>query len=853
MIFSGFHVMFSIMKFPQALGERLTERSKTALEQAETISRGLVAREITVNHLISALFQTKGCLAFNLLNIHRIAQSDIGEKAEGPKAGTFKKRNSETKISRDLEEVLKNAMSQAAKFNYRYIGTEHLLWALLDNLRLGVAPDKRASIDNIETHLKELFTIGARVNHQGAVLQQIVSPNLNGAGILDTLLRSAYENFRRFGMKSNDVNRVQGQFLKNIMDIEKNDASENRPEPIERAKFNDNHFAYEEHPETQKSALATYSVDLVKLAKKGKLDPIIGRSKEIDRLMTVLCRRTKNNPMLIGEPGVGKTAIVAGLAQKIAKQGEISPLLAKKHIYQLDLGLIVAGTMFRGEFEARFKEILREVEQKEAIIFIDEIHTIVGAGSAQGSLDAANILKPLLSQNNFQVIGATTTSEWRRHIEKDAALERRFQTITIEEPSLEETKNILLGLKPYFESHHKINITRESVETILTFADQYVTGRFFPDKAIDILDEACAYKKSEARNPKSETNSKFKISNTKQYLIAEDIAKTVSLMTHVPVEKLKESEAKKFLNLEHVLAKKIIGQSEAIKTVASTLKRARAGFAEPLRPLGSFLFLGPTGVGKTELAKVLAREVFAGKNSLIKIDMSEFSESHSIAKLIGSPPGYVGFEEGGWLTEKVRTNPYSVILFDEIEKAHSQLANILLQILEDGILTDSHGRKINFRNTVIILTSNIGTQDFTKQAQRLGFVEGKRRTLDEKFSEIRESCLKELRRRLRPELLARIDSTIVFKALGAGEIRKITKLVLSELEERMAQKSVHIKMPKEVAEFIAEKASGAETGARRVRSLVTHYLENTLAETAIKNPKKTKYTVTVKNGKIYIG
>lgn len=832
------------MKLPQALENRLTERSMAALEQAEAIGQGLAAREITINHLISALFQTKGSLAFNLLNIHRIAQSDIGEKTEGDTKKTEAQSangGGETKISRDLEEVLKNAMSQAAKFNYRYIGTEHMLWALLENLRLRVAPDKRTSLDNIETHLKELFAISTRVNYQGADLRQVVSPDLNGGGILDTLLKSAYENFRRFGMKSSDF-RVRGQFLKSVLDMEKEIQSENRQEnPIpEMPKFKDERFAYEEFPENQKSALATYSVDLVKLAKRGKLDPVIGRSKEIDRLMTVLCRRTKNNPMLIGEPGVGKTAIVAGLAQKIAKQGEISPLLAKKHIYQLDLGLIVAGTMFRGEFEARFKEILREAEQKEAIIFIDEIHTIIGAGSAQGSLDAANILKPMLSQNNFQVIGATTFSEWRKHIEKDAALERRFQTIIIEEPSIEETEKILLGLKPYFESHHKIGITREAIETAMALAGQYVTGRFFPDKAIDVLDEACAYKKSQKSNIKS------------QILTAEDIAKTVALMTYIPVEKLKESEAKKFLDLEKILAKKIIGQDEAIKTVASTLRRAKAGFAEPGRPLGSFLFLGPTGVGKTELAKVLAREVFMGKNSLIKIDMSEFSESHSIAKLIGSPPGYVGFEEGGWLTEKVRTNPYSVILFDEIEKAHPQLANILLQILEDGILTDSHGRKINFKNAVIVLTSNIGTLDFTKQAQRFGFVESKKRTLDEKFSEIRESCLKELRRRLRPELLARIDSIVVFNALGPKEIKKITVLALSELRERMARKNVSVVTQKSMAEFIAKKAGSAQIGARRVRHLVTTFLENALAETAIKNPKKTKYIVTVKNGKIYV-
>ena len=621
----------------------------------------------------------------------------------------------------------------------------------------------------------------------------------------------------------------------------------------------------------------SFTTDLTELAKLGKIDPVIGRDKEVDRVIQILGRRTKNNPVLVGEPGVGKTAIVEGLARRI-QQGKVPSQFLNKKLIMLDLALLIAGTMYRGQFEERIKKVLDEIINRgDTLLFIDEIHTIIGAGSAEGSLDVANILKPALSKGKLRLIGATTFNEYRKFIEKDSALERRLQKITVNEPSEEETFQIIKGIKPAFEAHHGVKISDEAITAAVDLSVRYINDRFLPDKAIDLVDEAASAwqlghpdlgtselvlikkelekirkdkeKEVEAENfakaaslrtleikleDKLKEIEKEKTANRDE-IGREDIAKALSAWTNIPVEALKVEDKLKYANLATNMTKKIVGQSEAVEMVASAIKRSKTGLSEPNRPIGSFLFLGPTGVGKTELARILAEDLFGSKTHLIKIDMSEFMEHHNVSRLVGAPPGYVGFEDAGKLTEEVRQKPYSIILFDEIEKADAQVFNLLLQILEDGELTDAKGRKINFRNTIIILTSNIGMQEMNQQAA-IGFkADLKQKDRDAEYEHIKSDVLKKVKDGFRPEFINRLDKIVVFKPLAETEILKITELKLKELALRLAKQDFEIKFSDQLVKFVANHGYEPTYGARPIRRAITDLIEAPLAEYILDN------------------
>ncbi|MBE3126757.1 MAG: ATP-dependent Clp protease ATP-binding subunit [Candidatus Atribacteria bacterium] len=625
---------------------------------------------------------------------------------------------------------------------------------------------------------------------------------------------------------------------------------------------------------TKTPALDEFGRDLIKLAQEDKLDPVIGRSTEIQRVIQILSRRKKNNPCIIGEAGVGKTAIVEGLAQKITNN-DVPEILKEKRIICLDLALIVAGTKYRGEFEKRLKKIVKEVqESNDVILFIDEIHTLVGAGAAEGAIDASNILKPALARGELQVIGATTANEYRKYIEKDAALERRFQPIYISEPSIEETVMILQGLKDKYEAHHKIKITDQALEAAAHLSARYVSGRFLPDKAIDLVDEAASRiklqntisppdmkeveiklnrirkekesavklqefekaaqlrdkeKKSEAELQKIKEKWETRRMVSKVEVTEEDIAEIVSSWTGIPIFSLKEGEAQKLLRMEEELHKRIIGQDEAIISISKAIRRARAGMKSPKRPIGSFIFLGPTGVGKTELARTLAEFLFGDENALISLDMSEYMEKFAVSRLIGAPPGYVGYEEGGQLTEKVRRKPYSVILLDEIEKAHPDVFNILLQIFEDGRLTDSQGRVVDFKNTVIIMTSNVGATLIKKEAT-LGF-RGTNEPEEISYKEIKNRVMGELNKTFRPEFLNRIDEVIVFKSLTKEEIKKIASLIINnEVKKLLEERKIGLETTEEIKELLTKEGYDSNFGARPLRRTIERLIENPISE-----------------------
>ena len=625
---------------------------------------------------------------------------------------------------------------------------------------------------------------------------------------------------------------------------------------------------------TKTPALDEFGRDLIKLAQEDKLDPVIGRSTEIQRVIQILSRRKKNNPCIIGEAGVGKTAIVEGLAQKITNN-DVPEILKEKRIICLDLALIVAGTKYRGEFEKRLKKIVKEVqESNDVILFIDEIHTLVGAGAAEGAIDASNILKPALARGELQVIGATTADEYRKYIEKDAALERRFQPIYISEPSIEETVMILQGLKDKYEAHHKIKITDQALEAAAHLSARYVSGRFLPDKAIDLVDEAASRiklqntifppdlkevemklnkirkekesavklqefekaaqlrekeKKLEAELQKMKEKWETRRMVSKVEVTEEDIAEIVSSWTGIPIFSLKEGEAQKLLRMEEELHKRIIGQDEPIISISKAIRRARAGMKSPKRPIGSFIFLGPTGVGKTELARALAEFLFGDENALISLDMSEYMEKFAVSRLIGAPPGYVGYEEGGQLTEKVRRKPYSVILLDEIEKAHPDVFNILLQIFEDGRLTDSQGRVVDFKNTVIIMTSNVGATLIKKEAT-LGF-RGTNEPEEISYKEIKNRVMGELNKTFRPEFLNRIDEVIVFKSLIKEEIKKIASLIINnEVKKLLEERKIGLETTEEIKELLTKEGYDSNFGARPLRRTIERLIENPISE-----------------------
>lgn len=635
-------------------------------------------------------------------------------------------------------------------------------------------------------------------------------------------------------------------------------------------------------------ALDQYSRDLTQMAAEGKLDPVVGREKEISRLIQILSRRTKNNPCLVGEPGVGKTAIAEGLAQRILA-GSVPETIKDKRLVVLDLSGMVAGSKYRGEFEERIRKVVDEVRENQGILlFIDELHTIIGAGGAEGALDASNILKPSLSRGELQIIGATTLEEYRKYIEKDAALERRFQPVTVEEPSEEEAYEILKGLRPYYERHHKVEISDEALEAAVKMSVRYINDRFLPDKAIDLIDEAASkvqlsgyqasseiedlsreiqeilqekeraiktgylslakecqekQKEAEARLEQLQVKEEKKNQRKSGKVDEKAVASIVSDWTKIPVQRLTEGETRRLAQLEKELHKRVIGQEEAVRAVSQAVKRGRVGLKDPNRPIGSFLFLGPTGVGKTELSKALAQAVFGSEQAMIRVDMSEYMEKHSVSKLIGSPPGYVGYDEGGQLSEKVRRNPYSVILFDEIEKAHPDVFNILLQVLDDGHITDAHGRKVDFKQTIIIMTSNVGAQAII-EPKKLGFMSQDNEKQD--YERMKSGVMEEVRRLFKPEFLNRIDEIMVFHPLKKPEIRKIVNILLKNLEKRCAeQMGIQLKITDSVRDYLAESGFDSKYGARPLRRAIQNKLEDPMANEILEGRIRTGDTVKV--------
>ena len=708
--------------------------------------------------------------------------------------------------------VIEKSNAIRARLGNSYIGTEHLLLALLDD------EDSYAV-----SFLEEL----------GADIEKLTKTILNGIA---------------------SDSRTEGGFASGIPNI------------------------FGENPRGGKKGgtktLEQFGRDLTKLAKDGKIDPVIGREKEIERVIQILSRRTKNNPCLIGEPGVGKTAVAEGLALKIVK-GEVPEILRDKKIFSLDLTGMIAGTKYRGDFEERIKNAIDEVKNSnDIILFIDELHTIVGAGSAEGSADAANILKPSLARGDFQVIGATTLNEYRKYIEKDAALERRFQPVTVGEPTQEESIDILKGLRDKYEAHHKVKITDEAIKTAVELSSRYINDRYLPDKAIDLVDEAasrvrlnaytapeslknieneikvqeselesavntqeferCAeirdkIKKLKAEQENAKKEWKEKTQGISGEVTAEDIAKIVSMWTGVPVVQLTEEESERLLKLESILHERVIGQQEAVTSVAKAIRRGRVGLKDPKRPIGSFIFLGPTGVGKTELTKALAQTMFGTEDAMIRLDMSEYMEKHTVAKLIGSPPGYVGYDEGGQLTEKIRRKPYSVVLFDEIEKAHPDVFNMLLQILEDGRLTDSQGRTVDFKNTIIIMTSNAGASLITGNSKKmLGFANSD--TEKSSSDNIKEIVLDELKKVFKPEFLNRVDDIIVFNKLTHDEIKQIASNMLNTLKERIAGMEVEIEFTETAVDKLADEGFDDTYGARPLRRTIRSKIEDAVSE-----------------------
>ena len=637
------------------------------------------------------------------------------------------------------------------------------------------------------------------------------------------------------------------------------------------------------NPNSQTPTLDEYGRDLTKVAAEDKLDPVIGREKEIERVIQILSRRTKNNPVLIGEPGVGKTAIVEGLAQRI-QEGKVPEVLEGKRVITLDMASVVAGSKYRGEFEERFRKITNEIrESGNVILFIDELHTVIGAGAAEGAIDAANILKPALARGELQCVGATTLNEYRKYIEKDAALERRFQPITVGEPTVEETVEILKGLRDRYEAHHKVEITDASIEAAARLSDRYISDRFLPDKAIDLVDEAASRVRLSSTtapsNLKTLEKELEKIQHEKQAAVTEqdfekaaqlrdeerkvkeelqsmkeewdkekgvakttvteeDIAEVVSSWTGVPVSRLAQEESERLLKLEEILHERVIGQDDAVVAVSKAVRRARAGLKDPKRPIGSFIFLGPTGVGKTELARALAEALFGDEEAMIRLDMSEYMERHTVSKLIGAPPGYVGYEEAGQLTEKVRRRPYSVVLFDEVEKAHPEVFNILLQVLEDGRLTDAQGRTVDFRNTVLIMTSNVGAS--TLRGKRLGFGGGSEQDV---YKEMKENIMSELKRTFRPEFLNRIDDTIVFHALSKENLRRIVDLMLQEVNDRLKDHDLRVEVSEEAKDVLAEEGFSEEYGARPLRRAILSAIEDAISEGLLEGKFKAGDTI----------
>jgi ATP-dependent Clp protease ATP-binding subunit ClpC len=814
--------------------QKLTIHARHSLEAARDIARSTRHTTIEPEHLLLAIFLEDTSLGSILLE-------NIGFEEESLTKLCLKKKSPGKALpvtqiiplSTQLKSILRRAYFIASQFHYPYVGTEHLAYALFES--------------ECETLKNILLTL--KINNDKA----------------QTTLQS-HMSFDHFPQ------------LSKMLDVPENLLTKSKP-----AKNNTTPF------------LDQYAIDMAKSAAYNT-ETLIGRDKELDRMIQILTRKQKNNPLLIGEPGVGKTALVAALAQMIAR-GDVPHTLLGKRILALDLTLVVAGTNFRGEFEARLKEIIQEATRnREIILFIDEIHTIVGAGNTSGGLDAANILKPALSQGVIQCIGATTFAEYKRHIEKDSALDRRFQSVQVAEPTLEETKEILRHIKKSYEDFHHITLSKDIIDMACDLSVRFIPDRFLPDKALDIIDEASALAKQKREIPKAlqtllDLEAEYRTTKElKESLIqdenyddaatwhirekileqkitalklkledqpkseriavtAEHILKTVAHMAHIPSAKLSpEGPRQKLTRLHAALKQNLVGQKEAATALEHTLARSLSNIGDPHRPLGSFLFLGPTGVGKTLAAKIIAEEFFGDRQALIRLDMSEFMERHSVAQILGAPAGYIGHGEGGKLTEQVRRKPYSVILFDEIEKAHPDVFNILLQILDEGTLTDAEGRTVSFRNTLIILTSNSGTAAFTQSA-RIGFEKNiGQNGLHAQFETIKQQVLSELKKEMRPELLARLDHTIVFNALSEDAIREIAVLEMNNLVKRLkANQNIVLKYPVTLVEYIAKKSFAPEQGARLVRKNIQDFVEKSIAETLLDHPEKKSLRLSLKN------
>ena len=775
-----------------------------------------------------------------------------------------------TGFTESANNALNYAVEAAENLGHTYIGSEHILLGLLSDTKTVAASillSKKINLKKVEEQIKKSIGVGIPTS----LSPEDVTPKC----------RKVIENALNSATKKSGAGTEQLLYalLKEPQSAGCKILSSLGVSPYEITTDVSNEINHNDYKKTQsnsknsKSLVDKYGKDLTESAKNGEIDPVIARDNEIERVIEILSRRTKNNPCLIGEPGVGKTAIVEGLALEIAN-GTVPESLKDKRVISLDLTCMVAGTKYRGDFEERIKNIIDEViEDKNIILFIDELHNIVGAGSAEGAVDAANILKPSLARGDIQVVGATTIEEYRKYIEKDAALERRFQPITVDEPTLEAAKEMIYGIKSYYEKHHGVKITDEAISAALHLSVRYITDRFLPDKAIDLIDEASAKVKLKSytlpdelknleekikektalknnaisnqdfekaahfRDEEKALNTEFKIKkqkwfekikNKKLFVTEDDIKSIVSMWSKIPVTQITEEESEKLLNLEEELHKRIVGQDMAVKAVARAIRRGRAGLKDPKRPIGSFLFLGPTGVGKTELTKALSECLFGNDCEIVKIDMSEYMEKHSVSRLIGSPPGYVGFDEGGQLTERVRRKPYSIVLFDEIEKADADIFNLLLQILEDGVLTDSNGRKVSFKNTVVIMTSNIGASLISNNKGSMGFSDDN--SENARNEKNRKLVIEEVKKTFKPELVNRIDELIVFDLLSKDEIKEITNNLLENVKKRLNEKNIEIEFTDSVVSELSEKGFDKVYGARPLRRLITSEIEDMLSE-----------------------